>query len=45
MQPRQYFIYDNVGKIVMEQAGNVNEKDIQKGKAIQQESFGDYLLK
>jgi phosphoglycerol transferase MdoB-like AlkP superfamily enzyme len=43
--PGRYFIYDNVGKSVMEQSGPVTDSDIRKGKAMQQESFADYLEK
>jgi phosphoglycerol transferase MdoB-like AlkP superfamily enzyme len=45
VEPGKYFIYDNVGKIVMEQGGNITENDINKGKAIEQETFADYLNK
>lgn len=45
VQPDQYFIFDNVGKQVMEQKGPVTATDIKRGKAIQQESFADYLKK
>jgi hypothetical protein len=41
----RFFIFDNVGKINIEQQGNITESDIRKGKAIQQESFADYLKK
>lgn len=45
VQQDQYFIFDNVGKQVIEQNGPVTETDIKRGKAIQQESFADYLKK
>jgi len=45
VQQDQYFIFDNIGKIITEQKGNVTEADIRKGKAIEQESFADYLDK
>ena len=43
--PGYYYIFDNVGKKMMEQSGVLSEKDIKKGKAIQQLSFQDYLDK
>lgn len=45
VQAGNYFIFDNVGKKPIEQAGNMSENDIRKGKAIQQLSFQDYLDK
>ncbi|HPH84879.1 MAG TPA: sulfatase-like hydrolase/transferase [Ferruginibacter sp.] len=45
VEPGSYFIFDNVGKRMIEQKGPVPETMIRKGKAMQQESFGDYLLK
>ena len=41
----QYFIFDNVGKSIMEKSDNISDSIIKKGKAIQQLSFGDYLSK
>lgn len=45
VQPERYFIYDNIGKTMIEKKGNITASDIRKGEAIQQESFADYLNK
>lgn len=45
VQPNNYYLFDNVGKQLIEQAGNPSPKDIREGKAIQQLSFQDYLDK
>jgi len=41
----QYFIYDNVGKSIMEKSAVISDSMTKKGKAIQQLSFEDYLSK
>lgn len=38
-----YFIFDNVGKTIMEQNGHVDPQMIQTGKAYEQYSIEDYL--
>lgn len=43
VRPEAYFIYDNVGRQLMEQQGRVNDSMIRIGQAIQQMSFADYL--
>ena len=43
VQPGNYYIFDNVGKKPIEEAGNPAINDVKKGKAIQQLSFQDYL--
>ena len=45
VEPGRYLIYDNVGKNIIEQLGTIDETIIKRGKAIQQESFADYLEK
>ena len=45
VQPGRFFIFDNVGKMIIEERGNNSVNDIKRGKAIQQESFQDYLDK
>jgi phosphoglycerol transferase MdoB-like AlkP superfamily enzyme len=42
---KNYFIYDNVGNKIMEEQGNIDSNDIKSGKAVQQNSFADYLSK
>ena len=42
---KNYFIYDNVGNKIMEEQGNIDSNDIKSGKAMQQNSFADYLSK
>ena len=39
------FIFDNVGKTPYDMSGDVNEKEILKGKAFQQAAFEDFLRK
>ena len=36
-------VFDNVGKLIIEKQGPVTEKDIEKGKVLQQLTFQDYL--
>ncbi len=45
VEPGKYFLFDNVGKQVIEQSGQITEQDINKGKSLQQETFDDYLRK
>jgi phosphoglycerol transferase MdoB-like AlkP superfamily enzyme len=45
VQNKKYFIFDNVGKKVIEQEGNIDASDLKAGKAIQQLSFQEYLDK
>jgi phosphoglycerol transferase MdoB-like AlkP superfamily enzyme len=45
VQPAHYFIYDVKGAKIMEQRGNVTEKDLNAGKALQQFIYDDYLKK
>jgi len=45
VQPENYFIYDVKGNRVKEQQGNITEKDINAGKALQQFIYDDYLKK
>ncbi len=45
VQPGRYYIFDNISKQVIEQSGNVTPDDIKAGKAVEQESFSDYLSK
>jgi phosphoglycerol transferase MdoB-like AlkP superfamily enzyme len=39
------FVYDNVGKRLIEKEGNLSDQELLKGKIIQQLSFQDYLDK
>lgn len=45
VSPGNYYIFDNVGKKPIEQAGLLPDSIIIRGKAIQQLSFEDYLTK
>lgn len=45
MQHDKKLIYDNVGKILIEQEGRVSIRDIEAGKALMQGVFQDYLEK
>lgn len=45
VQKGRYFIFDNVGKIIMEQKGKITSSDIEAGKALQQLSFQEYIDK
>jgi len=45
VQPGRYFIYDAKGQRVKEEQGNINEKDINTGKGVQQFIYDDYLKK
>ena len=45
VQPNNYFIFDNVGKSIMEENGNLLPADLNTGKAIEQKTFADYLSK
>jgi phosphoglycerol transferase MdoB-like AlkP superfamily enzyme len=42
---KNYFVYDNVGNRIMEEQGSIDSNDIKAGKAMQQNSFADYLSK
>jgi hypothetical protein len=43
VEQKQYFIFDNVGKSVIEESKISDSNLYQKGKAVEQMSFGDYL--
>jgi len=45
VQSDNYFIYDSKGKRIKEQQGNVRQKDINAGEALQQFIYDDYLKK
>ena len=45
VQPNGYFIFDNIGKQIIEQKGNISGDDLKKGKTMEQLSFADYLSK
>ena len=45
VQPGKSFVFDNVGRQVIEKKGTVTESDIQSGKAMQQVIYQDYLDK
>jgi len=45
VEPKQYFIFDNVGKSVLEESNISDSTLYQKGKALEQKSFGDYLAR
>jgi phosphoglycerol transferase MdoB-like AlkP superfamily enzyme len=45
VQPQQQFVFDNVGKQLILQKGNLSEIDIKAGKAMQQFTFQDYVDK
>ena len=45
VEPKQYFIFDNVGKSVIEESKISDSNLYQKGKAVEQMSFGDYLAR
>ena len=45
VQPNNYFIFDNVGKSIMEENGSLLPADLNTGKAIEQKTFADYLSK
>jgi phosphoglycerol transferase MdoB-like AlkP superfamily enzyme len=45
VQPGKYFIYDVKGKTVKEEQGNINENDLNAGKALQEFIYNDYLKK
>lgn len=44
-EPLGSVIYDNVGKRIIQQSGNVGELQIRRGKALQQAIYQDYLNK
>jgi phosphoglycerol transferase MdoB-like AlkP superfamily enzyme len=45
VQPVNYFIYDFKGKRIKEERGDIEEKDINAGRAVQQFIYEDYLKK
>ena len=45
VQPGKSLLYDNVGKRIMEKNGSITEQDINRGKALEQITFQDYLNK
>jgi len=45
VEPDKYFIYDVKGKRVSEQKGNINNNDLNAGKALEQFIYNDYLRK
>lgn len=45
VQPKKYLIYENIGKSIIEQNGIIEIDDLNTGKALQQSTFEDYLLK
>lgn len=45
VQPKNYCLFDNVGKQTIEQKGTIDFELLNKGKALQQLSFEDYLSK
>jgi len=45
VQNKKTFVFDNVGKNVLEQQGLINSKDIESAKALQQIIYQDYLDK
>jgi hypothetical protein len=45
IESQKKMVFDNVGKIVMEESGNIEERDIFFGKALQQAAFQDYMDK
>ncbi len=45
VQSAKTFVFDNVGKQIISKVGNVAEKDIEAGKAMQQFTFQDYINK
>lgn len=45
VQPHKYFIFDNIGKKTIETGGPIDFHDLNAGKAMQQNSFADYLSK
>lgn len=45
VQPGGTYVYDNIGKIVIQKSGNVDSEAIKKGQLLQQVFFQDYLDK
>ncbi|GAB3507145.1 hypothetical protein GCM10027442_12100 [Emticicia fontis] len=45
IQPKQELVFDNVGKKMIQLNGSLNTRDIDKGKALMQRMFQDYLDK
>ena len=45
IQPGKSFVFDNIGRQVIEKKGAITELEIQAGKAMQQLTYQDYLEK
>jgi phosphoglycerol transferase MdoB-like AlkP superfamily enzyme len=45
VQNRKYFLFDNVGKQIMSSHGEVTNHDLQKGQALQQFIYDDFINK
>jgi len=45
VEPEKYFIFDNVGKSIIEHKGEMKSTEINIGKSLQQNTFADYLSK
>lgn len=45
IQPQKELIFDNIGKKIIQQKGNISPKDIELGKSLMQRTFQDYLDK
>jgi len=45
VEPENYFIFDNVGKSIIEHKREMNSTEINIGKSLQQNTFADYLSK
>ena len=42
IKPGRLFVYDNVSNSIIQQAGNVQEKDLSEGKAFVQTLYWDF---
>lgn len=45
IQPQKELVFDNVGKKVIQQKGNITTKEFELGKSLMQRTFQDYLDK
>ncbi len=45
VQPSKSLIFDNVGKKMIQQNGNIQQKDLEQGQSLMQRMFQDYLDK
>ena len=45
MQPQGSFAFDNVGKQIILETGIVGQQDIERGKAMQQKTYQDFINK